>query len=280
MNINRNFNDVKIFNDKKIILIGPLIKDLDLELVNQYDIILLYGFTNKHILKLNKNEIKGKIVRVVAGYDKSTFDDHIKPYDFKTDYYLLPEFHTINCYVNETNIDNKKLFTMANNYPSFGWKNGNCPMAVAKNLLFFHVNNIKPKKFYITGLNFYLRLTNDELFYSEEYWNNTLKPYYEALDKNDNMATFNKLREERRKLADLVLEFRKLEKEGKKLSILEQQNLHYNREFFNGEMTNGHSYKTDYNFFLKYISMYSTFIKLDKHLKKIIKKYNKLFEIN
>ena len=49
MNINRNFNDVTIFNSKKLLLIGPTTKDVNKLNLETYDYIFLFGFYSKYL---------------------------------------------------------------------------------------------------------------------------------------------------------------------------------------------------------------------------------------
>lgn len=268
MNINKNFNDVTIFNDKKLILLGPLTDNVDKLNLETYDYVFTIGFYTSHLKQLieYKKKFNFSICRVLGGYGKESQEEYVLPYDNHIDYYFLPEIHTINEYIKENIIDKKKLFSMNNNYKSFGWTTeGKYPTGFPKLLLFFHVNNIIPKELFIVGFTIYMMISKNDLVYEESYWINTFKNIEESkLFKSKN-----------NKDDHYHLIVIKNAIDNNTMSLMEQQQYYLD----NCWKTSPHCYKLDYNFFLKYLSMYNSFVKLDKKLKKIVKKYNKLFDI-
>jgi len=272
MNINKNFNDVTIFNGKKIILIGPTTKDVNKLNLETYDFVFLFGFYINHIEELInlKEKYHFSLCRVLGGYNKEDQEKYVLPFDNDIDYYCLAEVHTVNEYIKENIIDKNKLFSMNNNYKSFGWTTeGKYPTGLPKLLLFFHVNNIKHKELFISGFTFYLNIDNS-LCYEESCWLEALESSYEELKDKDINSLDDKLK--------LYLELYEGHLKGT-LSIKEQQDKYLDFCWNKRTDLTPHCNKLDYNFFLKYLSMYGNFVKLDKKLKKIVKKYNKLFDV-
>jgi len=271
MNINRNFNDVTIFNNKKIILIGPTTNSIENLNLENYDFIFIFGFYTSNIKKLieYKKQFNFQICRVLGGYGKEWQEEYVLPYDDYINYYFLSELHTVNEYIKENIISKTKLFSMNNNYKSFGWiTEGKYPTGLPKLLLFFHVNNIKFKELFISGFTFYLDINN--LSYDENNWINTVTLNYKSY-QNKNINDLDNV-------SKLFIEMYEEIQNG--TACFKKQQERY-IELCWKEKTNQvpHCNKLDYNFFLKYLSMYGSFVKLDKKLKKIVKKYNKLFDV-
>lgn len=272
MNINKNFNDVTIFNNKKILLIGPVTNNINKLNIDAYDYILIFGFYTSHLKQLieYKKKFNFSICRVLGGYGKEWQEKYVLPYDNYINYYFLAEIHTVNEYIKENIISKTKLFSMNNNYKSFGWiTEGKYPTGLPKLLLFFHVNNIKFKELFISGFTFFLD-SKTNLSYDDTYWINIVTLNYKSYqDKNINDLD---------NVSKLFIEMYEEIQNGT-ACIKEQQTKYFDKLWEDKTGNGAHCYKLDYNFFLKYLSMYGSFVKLDKKLKKIVKKYNKLFDV-
>ena len=264
MDLNIKFNQdtlfKKIFNSK-ILIYGPgnsnIDKDVENNLFNDYDYLIINsGMIN--ILKKKIDLSKIKVIHVLGGLYVDDFKDVIIEDDKLIYMYFVSEIHTMNVLINY-GINPMKIMHMANNYKKYGISGW--PHMGPKLFIFFEQYNLKFKKMFITGYTFYMDKDIDGSIYNLEYqdYNNLLENHGHKFEHIKNKSV-NELT-----IEDKIL----LNKTNEDLSLDTPKN-----------SNTGHSIFEGYNVFLRFLSKNTDTVKIDKKLKKIIKKYPKLLSDN
>ena len=264
MDLNFKYNQnilLEKLNDSKILIYGPgnnnIDEDIKNNLFDEYDYIIVNsGMIN--ILKTKLDLHKIKVVHVLGGLYVDDFKDTIIADDKLVYMYLVSEIHTMNVMINY-GINPSKVMHMANNYKKYGISGW--PQMGPKLFIFFEEYKIKFKIMMITGYTFYMNIDKSNSIYNLEYqdYNHLLKEYGKNIDHLKN-KDIKDLTDE-----DKIL----LNKEVEKVSLKNPKN-----------STTGHLIFEGYNVFLRFLSKNMNNVKVDKPLKKIIKKYPKLLDNN
>ena len=232
---------MSFLDNKKLLIFGPANKfdeNTDLSYFNNYDFIFI---NNKMIqlLRPNLKKIKNKQFRIILllnGVFTNGNPETIKKYDKKVLLYFISE----NCLANnlkKIDINTDKIISMANNYRKFNFKG--CPNMIPKLFMLFIDNKVKFKLLEITGVTFYMNISNNE----EKL--NSYHPDYH------NWET-------------------KLPKDKLNLSDNEKLLFHMERISNNPSNDSVHGIIENFTFFLKYYIENKKNIKVDNVLEKII----------
>lgn len=263
MDLNFNFNQKSFLNklsNSSILIYGPantdIQKDVDDGLFEKYDYII-FNCGMHNILRKYKDINKLKIINVLSGAYVEYAKDDIINQDNEIYFYLVSEIHTFNAMLNY-GINPEKMMHMANNFKNYGLDGW--PQLGPKLFVFLDFYGIAFKKLHITGYTFYMDLDKEKCIYNLDYmdYDDLIKSHYDKLD--DNLK--NKKKSE-------------LTDEEKILLIRMDNNLSLEK---NHNINTGHSIWQGWNLFLRFFSKNIDKIKLDKKLKKIVKKYPKLLD--